>query len=492
MSRSPQTAEQNYRWWTFALSIPLAGVLLYFAVRGVDWSKVGSIIAGVQWKYVAISTAFTCFGLFLRSLRWRILLNAEGCFDVMTVFCANMAGYLSNNFLPARAGEVVRSVLIGNRSSLSKTYVLTTALSERLMDVIALVLAGSLALWSVNPKPSWMAGAARTMALIGLAGAVATIVLPRTASLWESLARRLRLPPVIRKPLTRILEQIFLGLRAFHDRRRLSKFALFTVAVWLSDACSTVVGGLALGLHISFPVVLLLIAGMGFASAIPATPGFIGIYQFIYVSILTLFGISRDGALALALFSQGMGYVVTLALAFPVFISCNDPYPCTNCPRNRRRPRLEERLMKTISVITACFNEVDNVEELYRRVREAIASLGRYRYEHIFIDNASTDGTVAVLKGIAARTPTSRSSSTRATSDTSLAHACFPAGHRRLRHQPGGGPAGSAGNDRGHDSRVGEAATPWCWRIKRSQRRKSAHVLGSQEVLPPGESPLVD
>jgi glycosyltransferase involved in cell wall biosynthesis len=59
--------------------------------------------------------------------------------------------------------------------------------------------------------------------------------------------------------------------------------------------------------------------------------------------------------------------------------------------------------MKTISVITACFNEVENVEELYRRVRDVIASTGKYRYEHIFIDNASTDGTVAVLKRIAAQ-----------------------------------------------------------------------------------------
>ena len=58
--------------------------------------------------------------------------------------------------------------------------------------------------------------------------------------------------------------------------------------------------------------------------------------------------------------------------------------------------------MKTISVITACYNEEDNVEELYLRVRAAIASVGRYRYEHIFIDNASTDGTVAVLKRVAA------------------------------------------------------------------------------------------
>ena len=61
--------------------------------------------------------------------------------------------------------------------------------------------------------------------------------------------------------------------------------------------------------------------------------------------------------------------------------------------------------MKTLSVVTACYNEVENVEEVYRRVRAAIASVGRYRYEHIFIDNASTDGTVAVLKRLAAADP---------------------------------------------------------------------------------------
>jgi len=64
--------------------------------------------------------------------------------------------------------------------------------------------------------------------------------------------------------------------------------------------------------------------------------------------------------------------------------------------------------MKTISVVTGCFNEADNVEELCRRVREAIIPLGRYRYEHIFIDNASTDGTVEVLRRIAAEDPNVR------------------------------------------------------------------------------------
>jgi len=58
--------------------------------------------------------------------------------------------------------------------------------------------------------------------------------------------------------------------------------------------------------------------------------------------------------------------------------------------------------MKTISILTPCFNEEANVEALYDRVRAVMAELGRYRYEHVFIDNASTDDTVALLKKIAA------------------------------------------------------------------------------------------
>ncbi|MGC9971641.1 MAG: glycosyltransferase family 2 protein [Bryobacteraceae bacterium] len=57
--------------------------------------------------------------------------------------------------------------------------------------------------------------------------------------------------------------------------------------------------------------------------------------------------------------------------------------------------------MKTISVITPCYNEEDNVREVYERVRAAVRSLGGYHYEHIFIDNASRDHTVAILRQIA-------------------------------------------------------------------------------------------
>lgn len=57
---------------------------------------------------------------------------------------------------------------------------------------------------------------------------------------------------------------------------------------------------------------------------------------------------------------------------------------------------------KLISIVTPCYNEEDNVDELCQRVSEVMATLP-YRYEHICIDNHSTDGTVEKLKAIAAR-----------------------------------------------------------------------------------------
>lgn len=59
--------------------------------------------------------------------------------------------------------------------------------------------------------------------------------------------------------------------------------------------------------------------------------------------------------------------------------------------------------MKLISVVTACYNEEENVEPLYEQIREQFARLPAYRYEHIFIDNASGDRTVERIKAIAAR-----------------------------------------------------------------------------------------
>jgi uncharacterized protein (TIRG00374 family) len=305
------------RAWSSILSVPLAAVLLYLSLRGVDWKGVRQTIAGARWGFLAAGCGCSCFSFFLRALRWRILLNAEERLSVGSVFAANMAGYLGNSFLPARAGELIRTFVISARSSLSKTYVLTTALSERLMDAIALVLWSSLVLLGVEAKPRWIQDLSRTTAILAATGALAIALLPHTESLCRNLLRRLALPSALGDRLLRFVDQVLLGVRAFHNVGRLLGFAALTVAIWMMDAFGVMLGAYGLHLHFSFAVAMLLLTGMGLASALPSTPGYVGIYQFVAVTVLTPFGISRDAAMAYILVAQASGYLVTLALGLP-------------------------------------------------------------------------------------------------------------------------------------------------------------------------------
>lgn len=59
--------------------------------------------------------------------------------------------------------------------------------------------------------------------------------------------------------------------------------------------------------------------------------------------------------------------------------------------------------MKTVTILTPCYNEEANVQDVYERVRDVMAEVGRYRYEHLFIDNCSSDRTVEILRSLATR-----------------------------------------------------------------------------------------
>ena len=286
-------------------------------MRGIEWTRFWASVSSAKWQYLLLCAASYCASFFLRAIRWRILLNAEGRFGVGTVFWANMAGYLGNNFLPARGGEVLRSVLISRRSMLSKTYVLTTALSERMMDVIAVVLCASLALLGLEPKPRWISDLSHTLLAGSIAAVIVIAVLPYTAGWIERILARLPLPEKIRAFAVRTIEQILAGLRTFHSSSRLTGFAALTAVIWLCDSLALIAGGWALGLTLPLRVAVLLLTGMALGSSLPSTPGYVGIYQFVAVTILPPFGVLRDDALAYICVVQAMAYLVVLAFGLP-------------------------------------------------------------------------------------------------------------------------------------------------------------------------------
>ncbi len=310
MDPSPNSRTSILRSRAFYLTLAglFAAVLLYFSLRDIKWAQVGSIISHASIKYLMVWFAVVTIALVLRAMRWRVLLTSEKPVDFPTVFWATSAGYFGNNFLPFRAGEVVRTLMISARTGMSKPFVLTTALSERIFDAITLVGVAAILLLTLPNKPGWFSHAGTPFSVVGLGGVIAIVLLPMLEPLWAAILRKLPIPAPLAEKLIGIMEKVLNGIRALHDFKRFTIFALFTLAIWSCDTFTAVIGMNALGLAMRPSVAYLLITGLAMGSVLPSTPGYVGIYQIVAISVLVPFGYSKTDAIAYILLFQALQF----------------------------------------------------------------------------------------------------------------------------------------------------------------------------------------
>jgi uncharacterized protein (TIRG00374 family) len=295
---------------SWVLTLAIAGGALYYSLRDVRWADIGATISHATLPYLGLVFLISTFSVFVRSVRWGILLSAEQKLPVSTVFWATSVGYLGNSFLPARAGELLRTAMISARSSLSKSYVFATALTGLAMDVIVVVVLSSVMILTLSNTPAWLKKSSETMAIFGVIGMAILVILPHCEPLVARTLGAMPIPIGLRNRLLRIGEQFLLGLRAFHHTSRFALFVGISFGVWLADGVGAICIARALHVPLSFPVAILLLAGLAVGSAAPSTPGYVGIYQIVAVGILPKFGMSNSDAIAYILVFQVMSYLV--------------------------------------------------------------------------------------------------------------------------------------------------------------------------------------
>lgn len=291
-------------------SLALAAVLLYFTLRGLDWGAFWNAIRNGRYEILLLTVPIASASYFIRGMRWAVLVRSEASVPVLSVFWANMVGYMGNAFLPARAGELLRSTYLGQERGLGTSFVLATALTERILDAVALVLIGSVALLTQGQIPSSMANPIRLLALAGLAGLALLVAAPFQEGLILRTIGRLPLQPRLSTMVSDQVKRFLAGMRPLQDGRRLLTFIALLGLIWLVDGVGTMVGVRIVSQTLNLAQALVLLSALGLSSAVPSTPGYIGVYQFAAVSVLVPFGFPRADALAYILISQVMNYLV--------------------------------------------------------------------------------------------------------------------------------------------------------------------------------------
>ena len=221
-----------------------------------------------------------------------------------------MVGYMGNAYLPARAGEIIRSVFLGREKGLGVSFVLATALTERALDVIALVIIGSIAMLGQSSIPFELQSAVRVTAGIGVIGLIFILIMPHQEKLVFSVLNKFPLPDKFRGVFDEQISRFLIGMRSIQNVKRLITFIALTIIIWFVDAIANVIGVHIIGQNLNMGQALILLAALGLSSAIPSTPGYIGVYQFVAVIVLIPFAFSRSDALAYILISQILSYLV--------------------------------------------------------------------------------------------------------------------------------------------------------------------------------------
>lgn len=308
-----QQGNKKRRGWVLLAAGILAAFLLYFSLRDISWSEVWGTIRGAKGAYLGLGLVLTLFNLGMRGLRWGVLLSAEKKIPALTMFWAAAVGYLGNLVLPARAGEVLRSAALSRKTKLSLAYIFATALTERVLDVLILVLIAVISAPSLEMLPDWMRQAMPVMAVLGVAAVGVLIAAPRFEPLLIRLIQKTPVPVHWKDGILRFLNRFLMGGKAFLHPARAGGFLAFSAIIWLVDGFIAIVVSRGLGLNFTIAEVMLFLVGLGLSSAIPSTPGYVGVYQFVAVTLLPLFGATKSQALTFMLILQATSVVIVVA-----------------------------------------------------------------------------------------------------------------------------------------------------------------------------------
>lgn len=273
------------------LLVGLAALAL--AARAIDFGQVWQVLSEVQLLLVLLTLVNSLLTPITKAVRWRWLFGPNRpSLGIGRLASLIVIGQAINFAIPGRLGELARAYLTGEEAGVSKMYALGTIAAEKLVDLVALgVLV--VALMPFLALPDWLAAQVGPIVLTALAVAVVSAALLGGRSIWLRLIDYgLRFLPARQQERwrTRIVAGLD-GLLALGSRRAALAVWGWTVIFWLVAATTNLLLLMAFDLPASPLIALFLLAVLQSGVAVPSTPGKIGVFHYLSVLALSVFGV---------------------------------------------------------------------------------------------------------------------------------------------------------------------------------------------------------
>lgn len=293
----------------FVISI----VLLCFSLKDIRYQEILVTLKKADFRFLFVPLAFIGLAVTLCSFRWsRITGSGVGFRDT---FIALLIGLFVNNVLPARIGEVARAYVLSKRKKLSFTVSFSTVLVDRFFDLTGLLLLTFIFFPRHSLPPAVSKAIYCLVALMIIC--IALILLLSRERFANTIAvgfHKIR-RPLFSKLALRIMA-IQENLKRISSPFNLLSFVLISFITWFAMSAALYSVTLALGVHVEFIYIPFVCALLNMGLTMPSSPGYVGVYQFLLVYLLSIFGVPKHEGFAVSIIYHAAWYIPYSIIGF--------------------------------------------------------------------------------------------------------------------------------------------------------------------------------
>jgi glycosyltransferase 2 family protein len=306
--------------WQFWLGVVISLVFMYLALRGLHLEDLGQAVQNANYWWLIPGVVVYFMGVWARAWRWHYLLRPVKKISTKTMFPIVAIGYMGNNIYPARAGEVLRAVVLKRREDVSVSASLATIIVERIFDGVVMLSFVFLNLPELArlTHDSGFVGSIQTAALFGTGAFVGALLVFLLAAMFPVQAQKViewlagRLLPTRFQEKTLSLAGRFLGgLASLRSPKEALMVFLTSAVIWLFETGKYWFVMHAFDFEVSFFALMLMNGIVNLATTIPSAPGYVGTFDAPGIAVLVAYGVEQAMA-------AGYTLILHIALWFPI------------------------------------------------------------------------------------------------------------------------------------------------------------------------------
>jgi len=307
--------------WQFWVGLVISVLFLWLALRGLNWDDFWDALKSANYWWTLPGIAVYFIGVWVRAWRWHYLLGPVKKVPTRVMFPITCIGYAGNNIFPARAGEVLRAVVLKRRTGIPISASLATIIVERIFDgvvMLAFVFVNLPELAKLSNSDSGFLGNIQDLALIGTGIFLGALVIFLLAAMFPQMTTRIGqrlidqfLPAAIREKTSGIMHKFLDGLASLRSPWNALMVFFTSVLIWLLETVKYWFVMHAFTFVVSFFALMLLNGIANLATTLPSAPGYIGTWEAVTKAVLVAFGVPDGEAL-------GYAAVLHVALWLPI------------------------------------------------------------------------------------------------------------------------------------------------------------------------------